>query len=597
MSGGSSTIHLQGTGDEAATTLQEAYDAATAPPQIVINATPDPLTLMATVAGPVFAVQDTVGANIFEVDDTFVEVDGQLRIVDAFTNHAAPISLTFDDTFTTGGGFIGGALATTGVVTYNNSLFIVATFAEGKTYRAAVAPGFAAYTVMNILPAIENAGNFDLVQAIGVNMGSQHRRITSGTSTTAAQVGLNFSPSTRANVSGAIMNVTAPSGLVTRPTFSTVAGSTINFGTVRGHHFRAPAVAIFASAAGAEGATALIGLDVDNLNFGGTIVKAAVRSAIVNATNAYMLLNLSNAPSEFGNGRIHVNDNTGINYGGSITTPDVVTFWAAAGSYNIFFQANADTLALSNSVNNQILIDGSTNELTFNTTAGFAIGAQTGTNGNHFGNFTTPARTIPVGGDWSDFLLTQGGNLTVDGNAMGRVSAWVVNHPSYANSTGSVGETDTLTVGGFATSAPGVTITTRQSLNVIGGRSRLKSVVQYDPIDPAVLGSGNNNNWAGLLTGSANNNMRHWARITSNADGTSLITGIDATAAQDGDTFKITNVGAFNASFGDQDAASAAANRIITGTGVTYIIGPDETAEVTYDATTARWRILYGSGA
>ena len=121
--------------------------------------------------------------------------------------------------------------------------------------------------------------------------------------------------------------------------------------------------------------------------------------------------------------------------------------------------------------------------------------------------------------------------------------------------------------------------------------------MSYRPINPTVLVSGNTNNWAGLLTGTANNGMRHWARITSNADGTSIITGIDAAFAQDGDTFKIANVGAFNASIGNQDAASTAANRVITGTGATYILGPDESCEITYDSTTARWRILYGSGA
>jgi hypothetical protein len=155
-----------------ATTLQAAYNAAPALPQILVNATPEPVTFDASVAGPVFRVRDTLGANIFEVDDTFVEVDGQLRIVDALLNHAAVISLTFNDTFTAALGYIGGALATTGSITYQNALFIVATFAEGKTYRAGVAPGFAAYTVMNVLPAIENAGNFDLVQAIAVNMGA-----------------------------------------------------------------------------------------------------------------------------------------------------------------------------------------------------------------------------------------------------------------------------------------------------------------------------------------------------------------------------------------------------------------------------------------
>jgi hypothetical protein len=201
-----------------------------------------------------------------------------------------------------------------------------------------------------------------------------------------------------------------------------------------------------------------------------------------------------------------------------------------------------------------------------------------------------------VGGDWADFLLTQAGNLTVGGLAMGRVSSWVINPVSYAASTGSVGNADTLTVGGFPTSSPGVTITDRQSLFVIGGRSRHASAMQYNPINPAALSSGNNNDWAGLLTGSANNGMRHWARISGDAV-TSVITGIDSTAAQDGDSFELTNISANTINITNQDAASAAANRIITGTGATYVLAADETVIVRYDATTARWRLLAGTGA
>ena len=120
--------------------------------------------------------------------------------------------------------------------------------------------------------------------------------------------------------------------------------------------------------------------------------------------------------------------------------------------------------------------------------------------------------------------------------------------------------------------------------------------MQFPPINPAALASGNNNNWAGLLTGSANNNMRHWARIQGNAT-TSVLTGIDSTTSQDGDTFELTNVSANAIDISDQDAASTAANRIITPSGVTYILAADETVLVRYDVATARWRLLGGTGA
>lgn len=127
-------------------------------------------------------------------------------------------------------------------------------------------------------------------------------------------------------------------------------------------------------------------------------------------------------------------------------------------------------------------------------------------------------------------------------------------------------------------------------------RETLLGTEQAPPISPAALGAGNNNNWTGLLTNTSNTAMRHWARISGNAT-TSVLTGINATAAQDGDTFKLTNVSANSIDISHQDAASTAANRIISPTGATYQLGPDESCEIIYDTTTSRWRILWGSGA
>ena len=47
------------------TTLQVAYDADPPVPQVTINATPDPLTLDASVVGDIFALRDTANADIF----------------------------------------------------------------------------------------------------------------------------------------------------------------------------------------------------------------------------------------------------------------------------------------------------------------------------------------------------------------------------------------------------------------------------------------------------------------------------------------------------------------------------------------------------
>jgi hypothetical protein len=138
--------------------------------------------------------------------------------------------------------------------------------------------------------------------------------------------------------------------------------------------------------------------------------------------------------------------------------------------------------------------------------------------------------------------------------------------------------------------------TANNSLTISGGRLSVAGAMNYPPISPGALAAGNNNDWDGLGTDAFDLTMRHWVRISGNAT-TSVITGIDATDAEDGDTFEMTNVSANSIDIGHQDVASAAANRIISPTGATYQLGPDETVRIRYDLTTVRWRLLGGTGA
>lgn len=69
------------------------------------------------------------------------------------------------------------------------------------------------------------------------------------------------------------------------------------------------------------------------------------------------------------------------------------------------------------------------------------------------------------------------------------------------------------------------------------------------------------------------------------------ITGIVAGA--DGDIIHLRNAGAFNFTLTNQDAASSAANRIITGTGGSVVYAPDDNAMLVYDITDARWILMF----
>ena len=96
----------------------------------------------------------------------------------------------------------------------------------------------------------------------------------------------------------------------------------------------------------------------------------------------------------------------------------------------------------------RMLIDWSNDmEYGINCVDGFSFGAQTGGNGNQFGNFVAGARTTQIAGEWSDFLLTQAANLTVD-DAMGLVAGWTINAPSMTLGTGTVTTAGALNVGG-----------------------------------------------------------------------------------------------------------------------------------------------------
>lgn len=592
-----SAVAAQPVGQDAAqlalSTLQAAYNANTTPPQIVINATPDPLALMASVTGPVLQIQDTLGANIFEVDDTFVEVDGNLRVVDAFINHGAAQSVTLSDTFNTGGNFVGGGMISNGTVTYSSSVFIWALLQESKIYRAAAGPGFAAFTLFNALAVIENETNVNLVQALILNAGVVHRRRTSGTSTVIQTIGLSMAAQTAASVAGAVMTrTTGIIGVNMAPTFNTVAGSTVNLGTIWGVRCVQPAVAIFGSQAGVENITAYYGLDWVNMTFGGaSAISSVIRSNQASGTNRRFLDHTGNAVSRLRGNLDFDADLIGVRFGAS---QDVFQAYAP-GTDTLFFQflTNVDQLHVGNPDDGRVRFQGGAagaalDEITFDF-ARFAFG-QAGTVGNQVGIFAAPARTAGVAGGWADFLLTQAGNLNLGTFAMSDVSAWVINAISFDNTAYSISELATFRVGGMTTSNPGGTVTSRAAFWSTG-RFLQRGSVQYPPIVPAALASGNVNDWAGLLTNSPNNNSRRWARISGDAV-TSVLTGIDATAVQDGDTFELTNVSANSIDITNQDAASVAANRIITGTGATFALGADRTVTIRYDSTTARWRLL-----
>ena len=187
-----------------------------------------------------------------------------------------------------------------------------------------------------------------------------------------------------------------------------------------------------------------------------------------------------------------------------------------------------------------------------------------------------------------DILWTAGGNIDVAGFAVSDLQAFKINSVSTILNGGSVADSSTL----FVSAMQSANATRVQSLRVLG-RSRHDGHLN--------IGSESEPSFAvdqDDLQFSANNNQRCMILLTTSA--AASITGIDSSFgfAQTGDLICLYNIGANNITLTNQDVASLAANRIITSTGVAYIIGPNEMVWLWYDDTgTLRWRMLAGTGA
>lgn len=578
----------------AAITLQNAYDASTSP-EITVDATRGALTIRdnaTPIGAQLFEVEDNAGANLFDVAIDRININSPLEIGDVSANDQ--LALRYRPTFSPAA-FIGGMISVAADVTYTNALFIVATLADNTTYRAAVGPGFAAFTLLNALPIIQNSGNFNLVQALVLNCGVVHSRITAGTSTTTQTIGLSFSPQTRAAASGAVMTKTVGDTAVTvSPTFATVAGSTVNLGTIIGVNCRTPAVALFQQQAGTETMTGYIGLNYSSMAFGGNVTKIVVNSALPAATLSFFLNNAGGAQSNFGGGFLMdcglvqiLSDTLGLSLGAGGGDVQVLfdgtdllfnpvvgdnlrfNFSTVSGRDTYIWSAQDFAVSQTNYTELSLAFDR------------FSFGQAAGV-GNQVMAFVSPARVTSTAGDWSDCLLTQAGNITLD-HAISTLAAWTVNQVSITLGTGSVtGNTVTLLVGGMTTSGIGSADT--HALRVTGRRTGL-GVDAFEPLSPSAL-TANVNDYA-PATGNA---MRQVWRLTTDDLGGVNITGI---ATQQGsDTQMLVNIGTVDAiTLTHQDVASTAGNRFLFSTGANIVLAANGgSISIWHDTTTDRWR-------
>lgn len=548
-----------------------------------------------TAAGEELILRGTTNANL-----------GQIRFrspidFDDVTaaNALNPYSIRDASTSALTAAFIGGTFADQRTVTFTNAVTVYEVLRGAPNIQSLTSPAFAAFTLFQALPILRagSTAGFNPLNPLVLNAGPVMQNEFTGTKTCATAAAINWAGQLRATVSGAVMNVTDWTGLINNPSFSTVAGSTINFGTIRAVHCQEPSVGLFQPSAGTEAMTAYYGLEYDAMAFGGNVAKEVVRSSLAAATNAYFLRNLGGAQSDFGSGVAHWNDNTWAEFGGSLTTADILYGWFNA------HEAMVWSTALGLATNPLFLAPGATNEWVFrHNLAGtqdigigfnvnaivFGTTAPTPNSNNWFVQFSAPNQRQPqIGGEYADVLWTAGGSIDINGLGISNLDAFKINAVAYILNGGTVADVSTLHVAAMSSDG----IATRSHALRVQGRTRIDGHMNHNESTALAQLTAN----VTQLVLPANNGMRHVYLLDADGAGPWTVRGV--LNVQTGDSFYIVNDGANAFLLGHQDGTAAAADRIISPTGANLTLGPNEMAKLWYDSTVSRWRILEHTGA
>ena len=311
-----------------AVTLQTAYDNATTPSQILINGTPDPLTIDASVAGDIFQVRDDTGQILLGISTTGGNVAGGIGVGDILTlrgssnaalgriNVESPIelfsvedeaqnaayNLQILDTHTTATGVVlQGTIRSNRELNINTNIWFVSQIIDQGVYNQLVTPGFSAFTLFNAFPVISTGGPTAataLIGSVGVQVAIIHENDGDGAGIgTFRDDGLAFRPGVRTTTVGDTIFKTDSNAVRVFPQLiAEVVGSTVTLTTVRGVHIIEPSTV---GHVGTGIIGAYIGLDMDDIAFG-TGTKVALRCALSAAANSFCIQHTGTAQSLFG---------------------------------------------------------------------------------------------------------------------------------------------------------------------------------------------------------------------------------------------------------------------------------------------------------
>ena len=399
-------------------------------------------------------------------NDGLIELDSEVQIDFDPTGLGLTHFINVIPTYTGAAGLNGGFNYSPSI-TVTSAVSIIEAIRGLPTITQEAATAFSAFTLFQALPIVRTVNaSFNPMQALILNAGPANEVSGAISPPVNPQLqGMNFAPQVRALTAGGLSSVTNVTGVNIAPTWSTVAGSTSSVGTIRGMLVNDSAAALFQPVLGTETIANFIGLDVLNIGVFSvpTGTTAAVRSAITSGAGRFFLQNLSTAQSDFGSSNIRFNDLNGVIFG---TSDDFNIGWAAGNFFFLNFASLADQIRISNPSADRFLIDADSADHEFNFNCNrFSLGAQTGAVGNQIGVFVAPAVTVTIGGEFSQFLLTQAGNITVNANI--DAFGWTINAPSFTAGTGTLTTAAALNVGGN----PNLATTNRVGVRIISNPS------------------------------------------------------------------------------------------------------------------------------
>ncbi len=600
--GTTKTITIPGGGGS--DSLQDAYDFATAPPQIVVNGTPDPVTIDASVAGDVFAVRgvsdedlirlSTTGGSLFggvnasnilnlqgsqAANRGTVNIHGTSLIDFDWTSDIGTYAIRWANTIPSSGAAVVGLLQVQNVITIDAGTFISSTVDDFSDLRWTATPGFAVQTLFFARPQFRSTSvGIAPSQSFIYAAQAQYHITGAGSITVPTYRALSFAPIIRVDNAGDEVHLTNTVGVTLQPLFNTRNATAVaDYGTIRGVHMFNASVVLFGLGIGSEIATNWIGLDVEALT--GLVVsgvRAAVRSAIPSGASNFVILNTGGAQSDFGSGDIHLDDDTSIVFGNTVAAPDAGIFFDGT-------HLTLDTQLSGPNASKVRVVHGLIVEADIFPVSDFIRRAASTTL-----LLSSWRLTGLTSGDMADGFGTALFWSIEDDAAVRNNIAFQSAERAGADNTGLYRlRVYTAGVANQIYEASGLTFT-------VTARARVEGVLAVAPISPAQITT-DEDDYQGQGSGTA---MRGVLRLSTDASRT--ITGIDATTvdfSEPDDMLWLINIGSFDLVLGHQDVGSAAANRIISPTGVDLILGPDDSALLWYDGATLRWRILETTGA